>query len=183
VLREHEEALVDLDLETARALAEVAELAGPLAARASVTLVSPRARTGEVVVRADRQRLLQVLLNLTSNAIKYNHPGGRVELVALRGDDGRAQLTVADNGRGLEPELVDRLFVPFDRLGLEHTGIEGSGVGLALSRGLTEKMGGTLGVRSSPGVGSTFWVDLPLATDADPTTPLLTAPVSPGDPR
>nr|WP_249420095.1 PAS domain-containing protein [Rhabdothermincola salaria] len=169
-------------IDATRALAEVAELAGPLAARSSVTLAAARPGTQAVAVLADRQRLLQVLLNLTSNAIKYNHPGGRVDLEAIRTDDGRVQLTVADTGRGLEPEQVDRLFVPFDRLGLEHTGIEGSGVGLALSRGLTEKMGGTLGVRSAPGVGSTFWVDLPLA-GADPSTALPSAPLSPGDHR
>ena len=169
-------------IDAQRALAEVAELAGPLAARSSVTVVAPGPDASEVHVMGDRQRLLQVLLNLTSNAIKYNHPGGRVVLEAQRADDDRARLRVADTGRGLDPELVDRLFVPFDRLGLEHTGIEGSGVGLALSSGLAEKMGGALGVRSSPGVGSTFWIDLPLATEGAGASPSPSTS-SPGAPR
>ena len=81
---------------------------------------------------ADRQRLLQVLLNLVSNAIKYNHEGGRVDVSVVRSGD-RVMLTVHDTGPGLAVEQVERLFVPFERLGYEHSDIEGSGVGLALS--------------------------------------------------
>jgi PAS domain S-box-containing protein len=166
----HLEALPAVD-----ALREVADLAAPLARRGGVTLgrPAPIVDDHQVTVRADRQRLLQVLLNLTSNAIKYNHPGGRVDLHVESVGDGRARLSVTDTGQGLEADQLERLFVPFDRLGLEHTGIEGTGVGLALSRGLAERMGGALGVRSTPGVGSTFWVELPLAAlaaNAAPTT-------------
>ena len=125
---------------------------------------------GDILVEADRQRLLQVLLNLVSNAIKYNHDGGRVELSVDETDD-RVRLIVHDTGPGLTEEQIERVFVPFDRLGLEHSGIEGTGVGLSLSRGLAERMGGSLTVRSTVGVGSDFCVDLP-ATGASPALPI-----------
>ena len=164
------------------ALQEVVDLTAPLADRAGVTLHFHE--PGAAAVMGDRQRLLQVLLNLVSNAIKYNHPGGRVDLTVDARPD-IVRLTVHDTGRGLEQEQIDRLFVPFDRLGLEHSGIEGTGVGLALSRGLTERMGGTLSVSSTPGEGSAFSVELPAApsrTD-DPSTPSgrpdLAVPVAP----
>lgn len=163
-------------VEATIALADVLALVGPLASRAEIRLVGVAKETGPVMVHADRQRLTQVLLNLVSNAIKYNQPGGRVEVGIdnRRGsnadtENGAIRLWVADTGRGLTAEQVERLFVPFDRLGLEHTGIEGTGVGLPLSRGLVERMGGSLGVRSTPGEGSTFWVELPASRHAPPT--------------
>ncbi len=148
------------------AVREVLELTAPLAARAGVALHGPPADTTRPTVLADRQRLLQVLLNLVSNAIKYNHPGGRVDVATVE-VGGRVRMTVHDTGPGLDDEQIARLFVPFDRLGLEHTGVEGTGVGLALSRGLTERMDGTLSVHSTPGLGSSFVVELPAAPLAD----------------
>jgi PAS domain S-box-containing protein len=149
------------------AVHEVLDLAAPLAARAEVTLHGPVHHDDELLVHADRQRLLQVLLNLVSNAIKYNHRGGRVDVtVGCRRD--AVQLTVTDTGPGLAADQIERLFVPFDRLGLEHSGIEGTGVGLALSRGLTELMGGSLSVTSQLGRGSSFRVDLPRSAGVDP---------------
>jgi PAS domain S-box-containing protein len=150
----------------AEIVSEALELTNPIAARAEViirSLVDPR---DEHVVVADRQRLMQVLLNLLSNAVKYNKPGGRVEVTCELGSSGRLRLAVADTGRGIRPEDFDRVFVPFDRLGLEQTGIEGTGVGLALSQHLCERMGGRLDVDSVPGVGSTFVVELPATTVA-----------------
>jgi PAS domain S-box-containing protein len=128
-------------------------------------------------VRADPQHLKQALVNLLSNAIKYNHEGGTVRLTCDE-DSGRVRLRVTDTGSGIAPQLHDRLFAPFDRLDAESKGIEGTGLGLALSKGLMEAIGGSLGVESEPGVGSTFWLDLPLATtsanfaevDLDPET-------------
>ena len=122
---------------------------------------------------ADRQRLRQVLLNLLSNAIKYNHLAGSVSLSCERvspasapaGEKTRLRLSVADTGLGLSEEEIGRLFTPFDRLKAEHTQTEGTGLGLALSKSLVEAMGGTIGVRSTLGEGSTFWVELPLADD------------------
>jgi len=118
---------------------------------------------GGLAVQADRHRLNQVLLNLLSNAVKYNRPGGRVDVTWERIDRRRVRLVVADTGRGIRPEDIDRVFAPFDRIGAEQTGVEGTGVGLAVSRHLVERMGGAIRVESVPDVGSTFSVELVLA--------------------
>jgi PAS domain S-box-containing protein len=115
------------------------------------------------LVRADPQHLKQVLVNLLSNAIKYNHAGGAVTLTCDEDGD-RVRLRVTDTGPGVAPQLHDRLFAPFDRLDAASKGIEGTGLGLALSKGLMEAIGGSLGVESQEGAGSTFWMELPLAT-------------------
>jgi CheY-like chemotaxis protein len=114
-------------------------------------------------VRADLQRLKQVVVNLLSNAIKYNFAGGTVTLDCDE-VEGRMRLSVTDTGPGVAPQLHDRLFAPFDRLDAESRGIEGTGLGLALSKGLMEAIGGALGVDSSAGAGSTFWLELPIVT-------------------
>ncbi len=145
----------------AEIVSEALELTNPMAARAEVvirSLVDPR---DGYVVTADRQRLMQVLLNLLSNAVKYNKPGGRVDVNCEPGPSGRVLVAVADTGRGIRAEDYDRVFVPFDRLGLEQTGIEGTGVGLALSQHLCERMGGELRFESAAGAGTTFVVELP----------------------
>ncbi len=147
-------------------VSEALELTNPIAARAEVVIRSGIDPREGFVVTADRQRLMQVLLNLLSNAVKYNEPGGRVDVSCAWGSPGRLRLAVADTGRGIRPQDIERVFVPFDRLGLEHTGIEGSGVGLALSQHLCERMGGELGVESVPGVGSTFVIELPVPEPA-----------------
>jgi PAS domain S-box-containing protein len=123
---------------------------------------------GDFYVRADFQRLKQVLVNLLSNAIKYNFAGGTVTLEC---DDfnGRMRLSVTDTGPGVAPQLHDRLFAPFDRLDAESRGIEGTGLGLALSKGLMEAIGGAIGVESTPGTGSTFWLELPTVSAAPET--------------
>jgi signal transduction histidine kinase len=114
-------------------------------------------------VLADRQRLQQVLLNLLSNAIKYNRPAGTVSVAceAVAGG-GRLRITVTDTGEGIAPDKLERLFTPFDRLGAEASPIEGTGLGLALSKTLVEAMGGVIYVRSRPGLGSSFGVELSL---------------------
>jgi hypothetical protein len=117
-------------------------------------------------VLADRTRLRQVLLNLLSNAIKYNRDGGRIEVTARRGGPGRLRLTVRDSGVGIAADHLGQLFQAFNRLAMEATGIQGTGIGLVISRRLTELMGGHIGVDSEPGVGSSFWVELPLAPQA-----------------
>jgi CheY-like chemotaxis protein/anti-sigma regulatory factor (Ser/Thr protein kinase) len=110
---------------------------------------------------ADRTRVLQALTNLLDNAVKHNHPGGRVRL-ELQCDDPqrRVRLCVIDTGPGIHADDLPRLFEPFERLGARARGVPGSGLGLATTRRLLERMGGTVGVASTPGVGSRFWLDL-----------------------
>ena len=153
---------VSLELVSIEALvAECLKLVSGDAAAAGVEIVDQCDVARHV--RADPQHLKQALVNLLSNAIKYNHEGGTVTLTCDE-DAGRVRLRVTDTGPGVAPQLLDRLFAPFDRLDAESKGIEGTGLGLALSKGLMEAIGGSLGVESEPGTGSTFWLDLPLAT-------------------
>lgn len=121
-------------------------------------------------VQADRRRLKQVLLNLLANALKYNRPGGDVA-VRWRDEGAWLWLAVQDNGRGLSPDEQQRLFMPFERLHAAHSGEEGTGIGLALSRRLVEAMGGSMGVDSQFGAGSLFWLRLPRATAEAPALP------------
>jgi hypothetical protein len=113
-------------------------------------------------VHADRQRLKQVLVNLVSNAVKYNRERGSVS-VSWTVEGGRVRIAVRDTGAGIPEEKRSRLFQPFERLGAEQGAIEGTGLGLAVSKGLTEAMGGVIGVESEVDVGSTFWIELPQA--------------------
>jgi CheY-like chemotaxis protein len=115
-------------------------------------------------VQADRTRLKQVLLNLLSNAVKYNREGGAVVVDCARPAPQRLRLSVQDTGMGLSPEQVAGLFQPFNRLGQEGGTQEGTGIGLVVTRRLVELMGGEIGVTSSPGVGSVFWIELAVAS-------------------
>ena len=119
-----------------------------------------------LMVNADRTRLKQVLLNLLSNAVKYNREHGAVIVECTAGDEGRVRVAIQDTGAGLTPEQLRSLFQPFNRLGRDGSGIEGSGIGLVLTKRLVELMGGVIGVRSAPGAGSTFWIDLRSAAPA-----------------
>jgi len=157
----------------ARALEETLQLIRPIAGKAGVRLAEP-SLDEQVHVRADRQRLKQVILNLLSNAVKFNHDGGEVRITCERTSTDSIRIDVGDTGRGIAEDRMHELFTPFARLGAEQLGIEGTGLGLTLSKGLVESMGGTLGVKSTPGVGSTFWIELPLANALDlerPETP------------
>ena len=132
-------------------------------------------------VMADRQRLAQILINLLSNAIKYNFDKGEIE-VSVRserrtGEAGRVTVSVRDSGPGIAPEDLPRLFVPFERGAATDSGIEGTGLGLALTRNLIEAMGGTISVESTPHRGSTFSFDLPCALAPAPQA--ATPPVPP----
>ena len=123
----------------------------------------------DVQMRADRTRLKQVLLNLLSNAVKYNRRRAASTWFASPNSSGTVPtvcVRVSDTGAGLTREQMARLFVPFERLEADQRRIEGTGIGLALSKRLVEAMGGAIGVESTPGSGSTFWVRLPLAADA-----------------
>jgi signal transduction histidine kinase len=118
-----------------------------------------------LVVRADPTRLKQVVLNLVGNAIKYNRPGGQVRLEALRKRH-EMQLNVVDNGVGIAKDHMTNLFDPFNRLGQRRSGIEGTGIGLAITRGLVTLMNGRMEAQSELGTGSTFSVLLPVGKSA-----------------
>jgi PAS domain S-box-containing protein len=121
---------------------------------------------GERVI-GDAQRLRQVMLNLLTNAIKYNREGGHVDVSVRSADGNRLRLTVRDSGPGIALDLLPRLFQPFDRLGAERTIVTGTGLGLALSKHLVETMDGTIGVDTEPGKGAAFWVELARATETE----------------
>jgi signal transduction histidine kinase/ActR/RegA family two-component response regulator len=142
-------------------LTEALELMQPLAAAQRINLVGDPTRSCNRYAFADRQRLKQILLNLLSNAVKYNRVGGTVA-VACSVNANRLSITVTDTGAGIRAEDIERLFAPFERLGAEHSDVEGTGIGLALSRRLAEAMGGSLEVESAVTRGSTFAVNLPL---------------------
>jgi signal transduction histidine kinase/ActR/RegA family two-component response regulator len=163
-------------------LQECVDLIQPMAAYRDLWLktnfLGARGRNNWHVL-ADRQKLKQVLLNLLSNAVKYNREGGSVSLSVSpvhsaassrepgttwwTGEAvGRLRIEVADTGPGISPEGLERLFTPFERLAADQSGVEGTGLGLALSKRLVEAMGGTIGVKSTVGRGSAFWVELPL---------------------
>ena len=170
-------------------IGEALRLVGPQAARQGVRLPPPPA--GQLPpVLADHTRLLQVLLNLLGNAIKYNRPEGeiRVEFTDTPtsyepgADRGELTITIVDEGHGLTVAQRARLFEPFERLGAETSGVEGTGIGLALSRHLVEAMGGSIGVDSEPGVGSRFWVRLPTAAEAARPLARSTSDVRPPTP-
>ena len=148
-------------VDVADLLTEASSLIRPLADRQGI-LVVDQPPTGNHHVLGDRQRLKQILLNLLSNAVKYNRHGGSVQLDCEPVGGERLRVKVTDTGPGIPPESIQRLFVPFDRLGSEQTSIEGTGLGLPLTKCLAEAMGGALGVASVVGQGSTFWVELPL---------------------
>ena len=150
------------------ALEEASALVRPLAAARDIVLnIHPAEQSLDgIEVQADPQRLKQVLLNLLSNAIKYNHPFGRVDITCEPAADRRLRLSVRDTGPGISAKDLPRLFVPFERLDAGNTDVEGTGIGLAISRRLAEAMGGTLAVQSTVGRGSVFSLELPIAAGA-----------------
>jgi signal transduction histidine kinase/ActR/RegA family two-component response regulator len=146
-------------LRVADVVTECLALLTPFAAQHDVSLRMVAASDREVHVRADRQRLAQVVINLVSNAVKYNRPAGAVTIGWELHPPEKVRLVVQDTGVGIAGPLLARLFHPFERLEADPS-IEGTGLGLALSRRLVDAMGGGIGVESEAGRGSTFWVDL-----------------------
>jgi len=150
---------------------EAIQLVKPLLLQKDITLIDQC--PGDATVLADATRLKQILINLLSNAAKYNRAGGSVRLDCNAIGEDLLRISVTDTGPGIAPEKLASLFTPFERLGAEFTEVEGSGIGLALSRKLAELMAGTIDVSSTPGQGTTFWIDLPRgdASASAPHTP------------
>ena len=155
-----ESGTVSLSLEPAsigELMLECRQLTEPMAGQRGIRMVFPP--ESQICVIADRTRLKQVLLNLLSNAIKYNRAGGAV-VVGYESVDSRVRVSVQDTGPGLRPEQVQALFQPFNRLGQESGPVEGTGIGLVVTKKLVELMGGTIGVASTVGAGSVFFIEL-----------------------
>ncbi len=139
---------------------EALGLVRPLAQKRDIT-IRGAAEECHYYVKADRQRLRQVLLNLLANGVKYNVDGGRIEVSVETGNGGMIRTAVSDTGPGIPVGAREKLFRPFERLAGESLAAEGTGLGLALSKGLVEAMGGTIGVESSSACGgSVFWFEL-----------------------
>ena len=147
-----------------RLLEEVVTTLAPIAERSGIEIGSPVYVAELPAAQADRTRLSQILLNFGSNAIKYGRSGGRMTFTSyLTGD--HVRITVSDTGIGVPLEKQPLLFQPFQRAGQETGTIEGTGIGLAICKRLAEAMQGSVGFRSTPGQGSEFWVELPVATE------------------
>jgi PAS domain S-box-containing protein len=146
----------------AELLDECVGLLQPLAAVEGIAVAVVDAAAGGGWISADRTRMKQVLLNLLSNAIKYNRPGGEVRIACVA-EGAALRIEVIDSGPGLSAEQGARLFNEFERLDAANTGVEGAGLGLALSKHLMHAMGGEIGLTSEVGIGSTFWIRLPRA--------------------
>ncbi len=166
------------------AVQETLDLLSPMAARRNIVVRDDVAKARRRHVLADQQRLKQVLLNVITNAIKYNCDAGTVTISSEEVEGARLRVKVRDDGPGIKAESRAKLFTPFERLGAEQTGVEGTGLGLALSKRLIEAMGGTIGVENNPDRGSTFWLELPLVQDpvaqlenAMPVVPATAEPV------
>lgn len=156
---------VDLSIETVELLPVMKSVIATLsqtAAKHGIVLESGDLGAAAPAIRADPVRLSQALLNLGSNAIKYNRAGGDVTFTYDRVDAEELRITVVDTGMGIPEARQHELFQPFNRLGATQLAIEGTGVGLALTKRLVELMGGKIGFVSKEGQGSRFWIDLPI---------------------
>jgi signal transduction histidine kinase/ActR/RegA family two-component response regulator len=157
-------------------VAESLSLIRPLAEKAGVRLTVDPGELADVYVRADNHRLKQVLVNVLANAVKYNRRGGEVKGSFAALADGRVEFEISDTGCGIPAEELERIFEPFDRLGAERTGVEGTGLGLALSRQLMQAMSGAIKAESEPDVGTT--IRLVLDGDTPPVDELDQLPVA-----
>ena len=149
----------------AEVMLECQSMIEPLAQQRGIKLALPLFDI-PFFVRADHTRLKQVIINLLSNAIKYNRENGTVEVQCTESTPGRIRTSIKDSGTGLSPEQLAQLFQPFNRLGQEAGGEEGTGIGLVVAKRLVELMGGSIGVESTVGAGSVFWFEL--ASVAEP---------------
>jgi signal transduction histidine kinase/ActR/RegA family two-component response regulator len=162
---------------------ETCQLMAPIAAERSIRISTDRAHPA-LTAFVDRQRLAQILVNLISNAVKYNHRNGSITVACQQEGTDQVAIVVTDTGPGLAPDDLERIFIPFERLGAERTAVEGTGIGLPLARALTEAMGGHLTASSVFGQGAAFTVSLARAPDLVPVPRPSPAPASlPAGPR
>lgn len=142
---------------------EVISISQPLANNQQVTFEDFQTPTSPLIAEVDSLRIKQVLLNLTSNAIKYNEPNGSVKILCEKLDDKKIRLGVKDTGNGISDDNKEKLFMPFERFNLNADNIEGTGIGLAITKQLIELMHGTIGFESVSGKGSFFYIDIPIS--------------------
>lgn len=152
----------------AEVMYECEAMIGPQAQKRGLSITFPRFDVS-YFIKADRTRVKQILINLLSNAIKYNKPNGTVVVTCIVKPPGRIRIGVEDSGEGLSPEKIAQLFQPFNRLGQEANAEEGTGIGLVMTKRLVELMGGVIGVESTVGKGSTFWIEMNLTTERQPS--------------
>jgi PAS domain S-box-containing protein len=152
------------DLALDKIVGECLSLVEAIAGRNRISIQNLTRQKSPLVVHCDDVRLKQALVNLLSNAIKFNRTGGKVIVDQEERRDGMVRISIQDTGDGIAPSRHRELFEPFSRLDATQRGIEGTGIGLAISKQLIERMGGRIGFASEVGVGSTFWIDVPSAT-------------------
>ncbi len=143
---------------------ECEDMIEPQAQKRDITMVFPD-RELSYFIKVDRTRIKQILINLLSNAIKYNRRGGKVVVQCIEVSPGRIRICVEDTGQGLSLEKIAQLFQPFNRLGQEAHSEEGTGIGLVMTKRLVELMGGVIGVESTVGEGSIFWIETNLTDE------------------
>jgi len=164
-----ESGTIELELDSVeppRLVADSLEMITLAAADRGIAVVNSVDKSGDwPLVKTDFTRAKQCMVNLLSNAVKYNRDGGKVIVEAAITNDEFLQISVTDTGPGIAASQMEDVFKPFKRLTAKGSGIEGSGLGLPLTKQLAEQLSGNLGVDSTPGEGSRFWVKLPLAQD------------------
>jgi PAS domain S-box-containing protein len=149
-------------VDIAEVLDDSIQIVRPTIEKHKLTLINEY--QGKDLLIADSTRVKQILVNLLNNAAKYNKEGGTISVNCQRTADDHLRVSITDSGRGIDTDKLEHLFKPFERLGMENEGIDGTGIGLSLSKQFIELMAGKIGVDSTPGLGSTFWFELPLAS-------------------
>ncbi|MDP3354091.1 MAG: PAS domain S-box protein, partial [Flavobacteriaceae bacterium] len=140
---------------------ETLDIIQPMATERAVKIELENTDMLNLYVKADHQKLKQVMLNLINNAVKFNNKGGLITISISQSQNEKIKVSIIDTGKGIASEDISKLFNPFQRIGTEISVIEGTGLGLAVSKKLMEAMHGSIGVESEVGVGSTFWIELP----------------------